>query len=60
MPFHPNVRFIRPPGAIGGLQFPTAALIQDGRIALDPTPDGGVVGGKAAFSEKFLDISIGE
>jgi hypothetical protein len=30
------------------------------RVALDPTPDGGVVGGQASFGEKFLDVTIGQ
>ena len=56
---HPNVGLIHPPGTVCGLQFPAAAFVKLGRIALDPTPDGGVVGGQASFGEKFLDVTIG-
>jgi len=55
---HPNVGPIHPPGAVGRLQFPAAALVQFGSIALDPTPDGGVVGGEAPLREEFLDIRV--
>jgi hypothetical protein len=58
--FHPNVSLIHPPGAIGGLQLLATTLIQFGRIAPDPSPDGGVVGWQAALGEKFLDVTIGE
>jgi hypothetical protein len=55
--FHPNVGLIHLPGTVCGLQFPTAAL-QFGRIALDPAPDGGVVGEQTSFGEKLLDVTI--
>src|SRR5215471_11896027 len=58
--FHPNVSLIHPPGAIGGLQLLATTLIQFRRIALDPSPDGSVVGSQAALGEKFLDVPIGE
>jgi hypothetical protein len=35
-------------------------LFSFGRIALDPLPDGGVVGWQSALAEKFLDVTIGE
>ncbi len=39
---------------------PQAGFIPALSVALDPTPDGGVVCGKAPFGEKFLDVPIGE
>ncbi len=56
---NPNVRLIHPPGAVGRLQLPAAALVQLGRVILDPTPDSGVVGGEAPLREEFLDVPIG-
>ena len=56
--FHPDVGLVDSLGAVGGLQFPTTALIQFGRIALDPSPDGGVVCGQASFGEQFLDVPV--
>ena len=58
--FHPNVSLIHPPGSVGGFQFAAATFIQFRRIALDPSPDSGVVGRQAALGEKFLDVTIGE
>src|SRR5215467_6252187 len=58
--FHPNVSLIHPPGAISGLQFPTTTLAQFRRIALDPSPDGSVVGWQSSLGEKFLDVTIGK
>ena len=57
---HPNVSLIDPPGAIGGFQFPTTTLVQFGRIALDPSPDAGVVSWQASLGEKLLDVTIRE
>jgi hypothetical protein len=57
---HPNVCLVHPPGAIGGLQFATTTLAQFRRIALDPSPDSGVVGWQSSLGEKFLDVAIGE
>ena len=56
VPLIPNT--LHPPGTIGGLQFPTTALIQLRRVALNPTPDGCVVGGQTSFSEELLHVSI--
>jgi len=36
------------------------AKIQFRRIPLHPTPDGGMIGGHAAFSQQFLDIAVGK
>ena len=58
--FHSNVGFIHPPGAVGGLEFPAAALVQLRRIALNPPPDGGVINWQSALSEQFFDISVGK
>jgi len=57
---HPNVGLIHSPGAVGGLQFPAPSLVQFGRVAPNPTPDGGVVGGEAPLGEEFLDVAIGK
>jgi len=57
---HPNVGLIDPPGAIGRFQFPTTTLVQFGRIALDPSPDAGVVSWQASLGEKLLDVTIRE
>jgi hypothetical protein len=57
---HPNVGLIHPPGAAGGLQLPAALFVQFGRVALNPTPDSGVVGGDAPLGEEFLDVPIGQ
>jgi len=46
---HPNVSLIDPPGAISRLQFATTTRVQFRRIALDPSPDGRVVGWKASL-----------
>jgi hypothetical protein len=57
---HPKVGLIHPPEAVGGLQFRAASIVQFGRVALDPTPDGGVVGRDAPLGEEFLDATIGQ
>ena len=57
---HANVGFIDPPGAIGGLQFPPAALVQLRGVALNPSPDRGVVNWQAALGEQLFDVSVGK
>ena len=57
---YPNVSLIDPPGAISRLQFATTKLVHFRRIALDPSPDGRVVGWKASLGKKFLNVTIGE
>jgi hypothetical protein len=56
----PNVGLIHPPGAANGLLLPAASFVQFGRVALNPTPDSGVVGGDAPLREEFLDVPIGQ
>src|ERR1051326_2958053 len=53
-----DVRFIYPPGSIRVPQVTANASVQDGRIALDPTPDGHMVNGQTALRHHLLQIAI--
>src|SRR6202171_2415677 len=53
-----DVGFVDSPRAIGWFQFPSASLVQFGRVALHPAPNGGVVSRQTPFHEQFLDVPI--
>jgi hypothetical protein len=55
---HPSVGLVHPPGSVGRLQFAAATFIQFRRVALDPSPDGGMVSRQASFRKKFLDVAM--
>src|SRR3981081_3674770 len=41
-----------------GVQFPPASIVQFGRRALHPAPNGGVVSRESSFHEKFFDLPV--
>jgi hypothetical protein len=53
-----TVRLIDPPGPIGAAQIAANSLIQNRRIALDPTPDRDVVNGEVPLGHDLLQIAV--
>src|SRR5215469_17898349 len=48
---HPNIGFIDTPGFVGRLEMTAQPLLEFRPVALNPSPDRGVVGLQAAFIE---------
>ena len=55
-----DVGLIDTPGTIRMSEFSAKALIQKGRIALDPAPDGDVVNGDVPLGHDLLQIAVRE
>jgi hypothetical protein len=56
----PHVGLVYPQGSIAVPEFAANALIQNGRVVLDPPPDRDVVNGKPALRHDFSQVSIAE
>ena len=56
----PDIRFIHPPGSVWMPDLTPKPLIQNGRIVLDPTPDGDVVHQQAAFRHHLFQVAVAE
>ena len=51
---------IHSPGSIGTPEFATKPLIQEGRVMLDPAPDGDVVHCKSALGHHLFQIAVAQ
>jgi hypothetical protein len=49
--------FIHPPGSIGTPKFATQPLIQEGRVVLDPAPNGDMIHHNSAFGRHLFQIA---
>ena len=55
---NPDVGFIRPPTVVGWFESPTQTLFHFRAIALDPPPDGDVIGAQAPLDEQLFDVAV--
>src|SRR5580692_10829528 len=55
---NPDVGFIHPPTVVGWFESPTQTLFHFRAIALDPPPDGDVIGAQAPLGEQLLDVAV--
>src|SRR5712692_351053 len=55
-----DIGLIHTPGAIRMPTFATKPLIQNGRITLDPTPDGNVIHRQSTLRHHLLQISVAQ
>src|SRR5271168_1515116 len=58
LPLTPDVGFIHPPTVVGWFESPTQTLFHFRAIALDPPPDGDVIGAQAPLGEQLLDVAV--
>ena len=56
--FHPHVRFVHPPTVVGRFEPRAQASFHFRGIALDPSPDGDVVGVQAPLGQQLLDVTV--
>jgi len=56
----PNIGFIHAPGLIGGFQMRPSSLFEFRSVALNSSPNGGVIHPQVSLLEKLLDLAIGK